>query len=574
MASISINSKNLNQLVVGSLEAKWSARGDRILRYYIDFRHKILNVHKEVSAPELFILQNKVDALMASWDEKVVQHNMRSLLQSGNEAADVATAEASAKLGALSTILDHTLTVDDAIDWDVLKDHTVYSAPKEFPEPKPSYRMLPEPEYSEPPKIGLFDLILGRKAAILEESEAQHASEFEAWKRREADRKAKHRQDLEEWEKRKNIFEAEYARAEADFYSDQQEKNRKVEALREALAQGDEIAVIEHASMVLDNSDYNDLFEKSYNLQYHGNDKTLLVAYDLPTTSDLPKIKSVRFVKSTGEFKETEISQRDQTSNFESVSYQVCLRTIHELFEADEYGNCQRILFNGYIADIDQATGQDRRVCILSVLVSRAQFEGIDLARVDPKSCFKNLQGVAAARLAALTPIAPVMEMDREDRRFIEDREIGTTMASGANVAAMPWEDFEHLVREVFEKEFIARGGEVRVTQSSRDEGVDAIAFDPDPITGGKVVIQAKRYTRTVGVSAVRDLYGTVMNEGASKGILVTTADYGADAHKFALGKPITLLNGGHLLHMLERHGYNATIDLIEARKLAEEASA
>ena len=35
----------------------------------------------------------------------------------------------------------------------------------------------------------------------------------------------------------------------------------------------------------------------------------------------------------------------------------------------------------------------------------------------------------------------------------------------------------------------------------------------------GKVLIQAKRYKHTVGVSAVRDLFGTMQNEGASKGI-------------------------------------------------------
>ena len=133
--------------------------------------------------------------------------------------------------------------------------------------------------------------------------------------------------------------------------------------------------------------------------------------------------------------------------------------------------------------------------------------------------------------------------------------------------AAMSWEDFEHLVRELFEKEFASRGGEVKITQSSSDGGVDAVAFDPDPITGGKIVIQAKRYTRTVGVSAVRDLYGTMMNEGASRGILVTTADYGPDAYNFANGKPITLMNGANLLHMLERHGFTANIDIAAARR-------
>ena len=43
------------------------------------------------------------------------------------------------------------------------------------------------------------------------------------------------------------------------------------------------------------------------------------------------------------------------------------------------------------------------------------------------------------------------------------------------------------------------------------------VAYDPRPVLGGKVVIQAKRYKNTVGVSAVRDLFGTVHNEGASK---------------------------------------------------------
>jgi restriction system protein len=87
-------------------------------------------------------------------------------------------------------------------------------------------------------------------------------------------------------------------------------------------------------------------------------------------------------------------------------------------------------------------------------------------------------------------------------------------------------------------------------------------------------VIQAKRYAYTVGVSAVRDLYGTVMNEGASKGILVTTSDYGPDAYEFASGKPLTLLSGSNLLHLLAKHGVCAHINLNEARKIAHERAA
>jgi restriction system protein len=91
-------------------------------------------------------------------------------------------------------------------------------------------------------------------------------------------------------------------------------------------------------------------------------------------------------------------------------------------------------------------------------------------------------------------------------------------------------------------------------TRPSRDGGVDCVAFDSRPIFGGKVVIQAKRYKNTVGVSAVRGLFGTVLNEGASKGILVTTSGYGKAAFEFAKGKPLELLDGANLLHLLAEH--------------------
>lgn len=107
---------------------------------------------------------------------------------------------------------------------------------------------------------------------------------------------------------------------------------------------------------------------------------------------------------------------------------------------------------------------------------------------------------------------------------------------------------------------FAKNGLETKLTRSSRDGGVDAVAFDKRPVLGGKVVIQAKRYRNTVGVSAVRDLYGTMMNEGANKGILVTTSGYGPDAFEFAKDKPIELIDGGGLLYLLEQVGVKARI--------------
>lgn len=164
--------------------------------------------------------------------------------------------------------------------------------------------------------------------------------------------------------------------------------------------------------------------------------------------------------------------------------------------------------------------------------------------------------------------------MNTADQRIIKNRDVDQQLDREANLAAMPWEDFEQLVRQLFEWEFGKNGVEVNVTRASRDRGVDAIMFDPDPLRGGKYVLQAKRYTRPVDVAAVRDLYGTVINEGANRGILVTTSTYGPDSYDFAKDKPISLIDGPNLIAMLKRHGRGFRIDLAEARRLEAEGRA
>ena len=247
-------------------------------------------------------------------------------------------------------------------------------------------------------------------------------------------------------------------------------------------------------------------------------------------------------------------------------------RSIHELFEADAVDALDSIVLNGWVRSIDRGTGHEVNTCILSVQTTKEEFSTINLSHVDPKTCFKNLKGVSASKLHGLAPIAPIVRIDTEDERFVASYDVADALDDSSNIAAMSWQDFEHLIREVFEKEFSKAGGEVKVTRASRDHGVDAVAFDPEPIRGGKIVIQAKRYTNTVGVSAVRDLYGTVLNEGATKGILITTSDYGPDAYDFAKDKPLTLMNGAHLLHLLEKHGHKAKIDLKEAKEILAES--
>lgn len=553
MAAISLKSRYLSEIQVSDLKARYRANGYDILRYYMDFHHKGLDLHKEVSAPELSILQNKINALLDGWDKKRDQSIARNNIQTGKVAADEMTVDALNKLSLMDQLLNQTLKVNDAINWSALRDNTSFSVPQ----PIKSEIQAPERETL---RLQWFDHLFGFAARKRRKAEVQHQDALRAWEkvREEADRA--HQRALKEWSR------------EADSFVERQRSlNDKVDAFERAVSSGvgeeRRNAVIEHASLVLDSSNYYDFFEKSFSIDYDDQQKLLLIEFELPSPELMPVTKSVRFIQATGELKETQIPLKQQKDNFEAACYKISLRTIHEVFEADVYGNIDKVLFNGFATSVNKATGKDTRSCILSVLVDRAEFIAIDLARVEPKACFKALKGVSGASLAALSPIEPVMKMNKSDRRFVDAKEVISALPEATNLAAMDWEEFEHLVRELFEAEFKSRGGEVKVTRASSDGGVDAIAFDPDPITGGKIVIQAKRYTKTVGVAAIRDLYGTTINEGASRGILVTTADYGPDAYKFAADKPLTLLTGANLLHMLQKHGFKATIDLTKARQ-------
>jgi hypothetical protein len=115
---------------------------------------------------------------------------------------------------------------------------------------------------------------------------------------------------------------------------------------------------------------------------------------------------------------------------------------------------------------------------------------------------------------------------------------------------------FEDLIARLLEK----MGLDVEETKRSGDGGVDVIAHSDEPITGGLFVIQCKKYSSKVGVPKVRDLYGVVHHLNASKGILITNADFTQQAKDFAEGKPIELIDGDALRTLLDRHSIACTL--------------
>ncbi|WP_374564435.1 restriction endonuclease [Ideonella sp.] len=578
---------------IGQLNVAYSARGKA--SFSLELWHDGLKKHRLIKGDDQQIVIRKAELQVAEWAERwqalAARDNDRSQKLQGKQHQESQkalalekSAEAQAELAALSTLLQATLDVDDAIDWETLKDKTPFAEAKPQLRTKPvqpQRRQIPhEPEpggLRYQPRLSLLDKLFSSRRALRnaemkakfdrehaewaqtrETADREHAAAMRAFNEALDRQKAALAIEVQEWEQRRSTYLEQQALA-----------HKAVDEQRAAYLSKNADAVIAYCDLVLSNSRYPDYFPQEFDLDFDPASGNLIVDYVLPSPDDMPTLKSVKYVATRDEFEEQHVTEAQLSRTYDEALYQVALRTIHELYEADAAGALQSIVFNGIVTSIDRGKGKQVTACVLSLRAGREEFAAIDLAKVDPKACFKSLKGVGSSKLHGLSPVPPIMPLRRDDARFVAGYAVASTLTEGDNLAAMDWEDFEHLIREVFEQEFSANGGEVKVTQASRDGGVDAVAFDPDPIRGGKIVIQAKRYTNTVGVSAVRDLYGTVLNEGATKGVLVTTSDFGPDSYAFANGKPLVLLSGANLLHMLERHGHKARIDIHEAKRMA-----
>jgi restriction system protein len=276
----------------------------------------------------------------------------------------------------------------------------------------------------------------------------------------------------------------------------------------------------------------------------------LVVELELPDTDVIPEAKAYRFVKARGESTFTPLPATERKRLYASLVAQLALRTLHDVFTADADGNVETAVLNAHVSTIDPRTGQSIHPCLVTVRVTRDHFEQLNLAHVEPADCLKGLSASVSRSPAEFVPVKPVIEFDMADPRFVQTTDVLAELDARPNLMELTPTEFEGLITNLFEK----MGLDTKQTQASRDGGVDCVAYDSRPIFGGEVVILAKRYKHTVGVSAVRDLFGTMQNEGATKGILVTTSGYGQASHEFANGKPLELIDGGNLLYLLQEH--------------------
>lgn len=517
-------------------------------------RQSVADYNRQVREHNRMICEQERYRKQLDREQKQYEKELRQqYLEDRQLETDELNQELNNNISALQSILLHTLAVDDSIDFDSLRikdNFQPLQMPKELrtptPEPQRHYfsRKTPVKSVSFFEKLfhgenGKNNRIIAQQESDAQISEATFQKAHSSWQKNEKERIAKAER-----------FQAEYEEAKRNFIAKMTQRNADVDELEKSYKEGDSEAIVTYNVMVLERSEYPEDFPQEFRLAYTPESKELIIDYELPTIEVIPTELEYKFVKTKDEIQSKPRKLAEIKSIYQDIVASVCLRTIHEVLEADQQNHLSVVTFNGFVQTVDRTTGRDIRPYLTSVRVTKDRFLEIDLSRIDKKACLRNLGAQVSPQPDECVPVKPIVDFNMVDRRFVEGSDVLSELDVRPNLMELNPFEFENLVGNLFTQ----MGLDTRQTQTSRDGGVDAIAFDSRPVLGGKIVIQAKRYKNTVGVAAVRDLYGTMINEGASKGILVTTSGYGKDAFNFANDKPIELIDGGGLLYLLEQH--------------------
>jgi restriction system protein len=142
--------------------------------------------------------------------------------------------------------------------------------------------------------------------------------------------------------------------------------------------------------------------------------------------------------------------------------------------------------------------------------------------------------------------IVNVIKRKKADENVGRKKELFERQKNLPDISALKWREFEEFIGEAYRRqgyEVEERGG------SGPDGGIDLILRKKDET----VLVQCKHWeAEQVGVKIVRELYGVVASEGATKGIVVTTGHFTSDAELFAHGKPLSLIRGNELSRLVE----------------------
>ncbi|WP_372410798.1 restriction endonuclease [Streptomyces luteireticuli] len=388
-------------------------------------------------------------------------------------------------------------------------------------------------------------------SALLGIGRKRYESEVAAGRERFAEAQETHRRSEEQRRGTLERKRTEHRKKERQALREVEEHNEALDRRMKDYRAGEAEAVEWFLGQALNTSAYPKGFPRKHRIAFRPATGDLLVEMQLPSEDAVPSVRGYKYVKSRDEITPIPRPEKERKELYASLLAQMTLRTVHEIFSSDRDKVVNGVTLNGHVTAVDRATGHKVSPCLVTVSTSREEFGGLRLSQVEPAACLTRLNALVSPNPYDLEPVRPIIEFDLSKYRLMDSMDVVADLDSRPVLVKLTPTEFEHLIRQLFE----AIGMEAWNTQASKDEGVDAVAVSKDPVFNGECIIQAKRYSKLVGVESVQALAGVVEHKRAAKGVLITTSWFGRASHNFARqhGR-LQLIEGPELKYLIKEH--------------------
>ena len=304
-------------------------------------------------------------------------------------------------------LLASTLGVDDFVDLESLKvkaQHPPFEPDRLLATPVPAMPPLvypPEPIYQVPPAPkGLSHALGGKKKYddLVAQSRAAHELTLRAWHARCTQLYNDYMGESSRGQQAEQIRVARLAQAQ-DAYrqqcvqreTDAEAHNQRVAKLINDLAFDVASAIEDYVGIVLSNSVYPDTFPVEYEHRFELSTRELTLAVTVPGPDAVPTVKEYRYGKVKDEITEVALPLKEQKERYADVVFQVALRTIHEIFEADRAGKIRSVALTVSTSHVSPATGLPEAVPLVVVAADRETFSRFALVNVVPHATLTHL---------------------------------------------------------------------------------------------------------------------------------------------------------------------------------------
>lgn len=333
--------------------------------------------------------------------------------------AAVLNADLASQLEQIDELLAWSLEVDDHVDLESLRvtaEHPPFEPGMlRFPAaPMPALVYPPEPVHQEPAApSGLGAAFGGKKRhqEAVERAGAEYDLARRQWHEQATAQHARYvaeqaLRDKSEKDRLRRLDAAEKSyRDECRRREEEAEaRNARLQTFINELAFDVESAIHEYVGIVLSNSVYPEIFPVSHDHQFSLDARELTLTATVPEPSTIPAVKEYRYVKAKDEITTTALPVKAQKDRYASAVWQVAVRTLHEIFEADRAGKITSISLTVGVDRIAPATGRHETIPLVVVAADRNMFSGFDLANVVPQATLTHLGAAMSKTPFDVTP--------------------------------------------------------------------------------------------------------------------------------------------------------------------------